>query len=54
MGFVDFTKLIFALSSLVQPLKRVRSISEHFIVIFNQRKAWAGRLREEPEKEQVR
>ena len=45
--FVDFTKLLFALSSLAQPLKRVRSISEHFFVILNQRKAWAGRFREE-------
>ena len=26
VGFVDFTKLLFALSSLTQPLKRVRSI----------------------------
>ena len=28
MGFVDFTKLLVALSSLAQPLKRVRSIPE--------------------------
>ena len=55
MGFVDFTKLLFALSSLAQPLERVRSISEHFFVILSQRKAWSGRLREETtEKEQVR
>ena len=47
VGFVDFTKLLFALSSLAQPLKRVRSIPEHFFVILNQRKAWAGRFREE-------
>ena len=47
MGFVDFTKLLFALSLLAQPLKRVRSIPEHFFVILNQRKAWAGRFREE-------
>ena len=47
MGFVDFTKLLFALSSLAQPLKRVISIPEHFFVILNQRKAWAGRFREE-------
>ena len=47
MGFIDFTKLLFALSSLAQPLKRVRSIPEHFFVILNQRKAWAGRFREE-------
>ena len=47
MGFVDFTKLLFALSSLAQPLKRVRSIPEHFFVMLIQRKAWAGRFREE-------
>ena len=46
-GFVDFTKLLFALSSLAQPLKRVRSIPEHFFVILSQRKACAGRFREE-------
>ena len=47
MGFVDFTKLLFALSSLAQPLKRVISIPEHFFVILSQRKARAGRFREE-------
>ena len=47
VGFVDFTKLLFALSSLVQPLKRVISIPEHFFVILSQRKACAGRFREE-------
>ena len=47
MGFVDFTKLLFALSSLAQPLKRVRSISEHFFIILSHRKACAGRFREE-------
>ena len=41
VGFVDFTKLLFALSSLAQPLKRVRSIPEHFFVILSQRKACA-------------
>ena len=55
VGFVDFTKLSFALSSLAQPLKRVRSIPEHFFVIINQHKAWAGRFRKETaRKEQVR
>ena len=55
VGFVDFTKLLFALSSLAQPLKRVRSILEHFFVILNQRKAYAGRFQKETaEKEQVR
>ena len=47
VGFVDFTKLLFALSSLAQPLKRVRSIPEHFFVILSQCKACAGRFREE-------
>ena len=47
MGFVDFTKLLFALYSLAQPLKQMRSISEHVSVILCQRKACAGRFREE-------
>ena len=47
VGFVDFTKLLFALSSLAQPLKRVRSIPEHFFEILSQHKAWAGCFREE-------
>ena len=47
MGLVDFTKLVFALSSLAQPLKLVRSIPEHFFVILSQRKSCAGRFREE-------
>ena len=47
VGFVDFTKLLFALSSLAQPFNRVRSIPEHVFVILSQRKACAGRFREE-------
>ena len=47
MGFVDFTMLLFALSSLAQPFNRVRSIPEHLFVILSQRKACAGRFREE-------
>ena len=47
MEFVDFTKLLFAFSSLAQPLKRVRSIPEHFFVIISQRKDCTGRFREE-------
>ena len=55
VGFVDFTKLLFALYSLAQPLKRVIGIPEHFFVILSQRKACAGRFREETaEKKQVR
>ena len=47
VGFVDFTKLLFALSSLAQLFNRVRSIPEHFFVILSQRKACAGRFRKE-------
>ena len=46
-GSLNFAKLLFALSSLAQPLKRVRSTSVHFFVILSQRKAWSGRFREE-------
>ena len=54
-GFVDFTKLLFALSSLAQSLKRVRSIPEHFFVILSQRKVCAACFREETaEKRKVR
>ena len=55
MGFVAFTKLLFALSSLVQPFNQVRSIPEYVFVILSQRKACAGRFREETAgKKQVR
>ena len=47
MGFVDYTKLLFALYSLAQPLKGVRSIPKHFFIILSQRKACAGCFREE-------
>ena len=47
MGFLDFTKLLFALFSLAQPFNRVRNIQEHFFVILSQRKACAGRFQEE-------
>ena len=47
MGFVDFTKLLFALSSFAQPFNRVRSIPERMFVILSQHKACAGRFREE-------
>ena len=47
VGFLDFTKLLFALSSLAQPYNRVRSIPEHFFVILSQHKACAGRFCEE-------
>ena len=47
VGFIDFTKLLFALSSLAQPFNRVRSIPEHLFIILSQRKACTGRFREE-------
>ena len=39
VGFVDFAKLSFALSSLAQPFDQMGSISEYVFVILNQRKA---------------
>ena len=47
MGFVDFTKLLFALSSLAQPFNRVGSIPEQVFLILSQRKACIGGFREE-------
>ena len=46
-GFVDFTKLSFALSSLAQPFDQMGSISEYVFVILSQRKAYAGRFQKE-------
>ena len=56
MGFVDFTKLSFALSSLAQPFDQIGSIPEYIFVILSQRKAYAGRFqkKKQPEKERVR
>ena len=52
MGFVDFTKLSFALSSLVQPFDQMGSIPEYVFIILSQCKAYAGRFQEtQPEKE---
>ena len=42
MGFVDFTKLSFALSSLAQPFDQIGSIPEYVFVILSQRKAYPG------------
>ena len=39
MGFVDFTKLSFDLSSLAQPFDQMGSIPEYVFVILNQCKA---------------
>ena len=47
MGFVDFTKLSFALSSLAQPFDQSGCIPEYVFVILSQRKACAGRFQEE-------
>ena len=46
-GFVDFTMLSFALSSLAQPFDQVGSIPDYVFVILSQRKAYAGRFRKE-------
>ena len=45
--FIDFTKFLFALSSLVQPVDQVRSIQEHFFIMLSQLQAYAGRFQEE-------
>ena len=47
MGFVNFTKLSFALSSLAQPFDQMGCIPEYFFVILSQRKAYAGRFQTE-------
>ena len=47
MGFVDFTKLSFTLSSLAQPFDQMGSVPEHVFVILSQRKAYAGRFQKE-------
>ena len=47
MGFVGFTKLSFALSSLAQPFDQMGSIPLYVFVILSQRKAYAGRFQKE-------
>ena len=47
VGFVEFTKLSFALFSLAQPFDQMESISEYVFVILSQRKAYAGRFQKE-------
>ena len=44
VGFVDFTKLSFALSSLPQPFDQTGSIPKYVFVILSQRKAYAVRF----------
>ena len=47
VGFVEFTKLSFALSSLAQPFDQMGYTSEYVFVILSQRKAYAGRFQTE-------
>ena len=47
VGFVDFTKLSFALSLLAQPFDQMGSIPEYVLVILSQRKAYRGRFLKE-------
>ena len=47
MGFVDFTKLSIALSSLAQSFDQMGRIPEHVFVILSQCKAYAGRFQKE-------
>ena len=46
-GFLEFTKLLLALSSFKQPFDRIRSIQEYVFIILSHRQACAGRFREE-------
>ena len=47
VGFVNFTELSFALSSLAQPFDQMGSIPEYVFVILSQLKAYAGRFQKE-------
>ena len=47
MGFVEFTKPSFALSSLAQPFDQMGSIPEYVFIILSQRIAYAGRFQKE-------
>ena len=47
VGFVDFTKLLFALSSLARPFDQMGSIPEYVFVILSQGKAYAGCFQKE-------
>ena len=47
MGFVEFTKLSFALSSLAQPFDQMGSIPEYVFVKLSQRNAYAGCFQKE-------
>ena len=55
MGFVDFTKLSFALSSPAQPFDQMGSIPEHVFIILSSTKPTQDVFKKkQPEKEQVR
>ena len=47
VGFFDFAKLSFALSSLAQPFYQMGSTPEYVFVILSQRKAYAGGFQRE-------
>ena len=47
MGFVNFTKLSFALSSLAQQFDQMGSTPDYVFVILSQRKAYAGCFQQE-------
>ena len=53
VGFVDFTKLSFTLSSLEQPFDQMGSIPEYVFVILSQRKAYTGRFRKETDEKRT-
>ena len=54
VGFVDFTKLSFALSSLVQPFDQMGSIPEYVFIILSAKPTQDVFKKKQPEKEQVR
>ena len=47
VGFVDVTKLSFALSLLAQPFDQMGSIPEYVFIILSQRKAYAEHFQKE-------
>ena len=46
-GYLEFTKLLLALSSFSKPFDQMRSIQEHYFIILSHRQACAVRYREE-------
>ena len=49
-GFVDFTKLSFACSSLAQPFDQMWSVPEYIFVLLSQRKAYAEHFQKETDR----